>query len=75
MSDDINHKRVNPITVGLIVVIGAIGVEIGMLVKGQDFSLEEVAGLRADMDKEDKKHLKRIEELESWMIEHLKNCE
>lgn len=73
MTDDLNHKKVNPLTVGLIIVIGAIGVEIGLLVKGQEFALEEVSGLRMDMDKEDQKHLERIEKLEEFMIEHLRD--
>jgi hypothetical protein len=72
MNDEINHKKVSPITVGLIIVIGAIGVEIGMLINAQAFAFEEVQGLRNDMDKEDKKHLERIEKLEQWMMEHIK---
>lgn len=34
MTEELNHKKVNPLTVGLIVVIGAIGVEIGLLING-----------------------------------------
>ena len=71
MTDELNQKKVNPLTVGLIIVIGAIGVEIGLLIKGQEFAIEEVSGLRSDMDKEDKKHLERIEKLEEFMIEHI----
>lgn len=71
MTEELNSKKVNPITVGLIIVIGAIGVEIGLLIKGQEFNYEEVQGLRSDMDKEDNKHLQRIEDLESLIFEHL----
>lgn len=73
MTDSINHKKVNPITVGLIIVIGAIGVEIGLLIKGQEFNLAEVEGVRADMDKEDRELEQRIQKLESLLFEHLVN--
>lgn len=33
---------------------------------------EEDDGVRSDMDKEDQKHIKRLERLEQFMIDHLK---
>lgn len=69
MTDDIKNTKVNPLTVGIIAFMILIGIEIGMLIKGQEFAIEEVNGVRSDMDKEDAELLQRIILLEERQYE------
>ena len=63
-------KKADPITLAMILVVGLLGIEIGILISGQSFNLAEVGGVRSDMNKQDTEHTKRIDDHEI-RIRHL----